>query len=339
MHEGQIHQQSLRTHNRDEAVRRESVLHTELLRGEFGIISAKGTPNLVEFTPRLLAHWKQNVSPRTYAYYEQNLATLSNCSFLALTRLHKIDEALIEKFIQRRLKDEVSVTTVNHALRTLRCALGIACDWKLIGRKPKVKLLTGEHERDYVISEQLVNQMADWLRENCARGVFHLMLPFMCDTGLRVSEACNLKKEHITFKDGLPVSIHVAKGKSKAAKRDIPLSERASLTLAAALVESKCDYAFTGQYGTHGLTRLYPSAQFLKVKRALGITDPDCVLHSTRHTFCTRLGNKGADAFTIKALAGHSSITISQRYVHSNLDAKQRAIAIIDALNNPPVPA
>jgi integrase len=30
----------------------------------------------------------------------------------------------------------------------------------------------------------------------------------------------------------------------------------------------------------------------------------DCVIHSTRHTFCTRLGERGADAFTIQRLAG-----------------------------------
>ncbi|MGF7178889.1 tyrosine-type recombinase/integrase [Tunturiibacter psychrotolerans] len=42
----------------------------------------------------------------------------------------------------------------------------------------------------------------------------------------------------------------------------------------------------------------------------------DFVLHSLRHTALTRLGEAGADAFTIMKLAGHSSVTISQRYVH-----------------------
>jgi integrase len=40
------------------------------------------------------------------------------------------------------------------------------------------------------------------------------------------------------------------------------------------------------------------------------------VLHSLRHTFGTRLGESGADAFTIMKLMGHSSVTVSQRYVH-----------------------
>jgi site-specific recombinase XerD len=42
----------------------------------------------------------------------------------------------------------------------------------------------------------------------------------------------------------------------------------------------------------------------------------DFVLHSLRHTFGTRLGESGADVFTIMKLMGHSSVTVSQRYVH-----------------------
>ena len=40
------------------------------------------------------------------------------------------------------------------------------------------------------------------------------------------------------------------------------------------------------------------------------------VLHSLRHTFGTRLGEAGTDAFTIMRIMGHSTITVSQRYVH-----------------------
>lgn len=40
------------------------------------------------------------------------------------------------------------------------------------------------------------------------------------------------------------------------------------------------------------------------------------VLHGLRHTFLTRLGQAGVDAFTIMRLAGQSSVTVSQRCVH-----------------------
>jgi hypothetical protein len=40
----------------------------------------------------------------------------------------------------------------------------------------------------------------------------------------------------------------------------------------------------------------------------------------------TRLGKGGVDAFTILRIAGHSSITVSQCYVHPSAEAMERAI-------------
>jgi integrase len=44
-----------------------------------------------------------------------------------------------------------------------------------------------------------------------------------------------------------------------------------------------------------------------------------------RHTALTRLGESGCDVFTLARIAGHSSITITQRYVHPQADAIERA--------------
>jgi hypothetical protein len=57
------------------------------------------------------------------------------------------------------------------------------------------------------------------------------------------------------------------------------------------------------------------------------------VLHSLRHTFGTRLGEAGADAFTIMRLMGHSSVTVSQRYVHPTPESLERAVEGLECLN------
>jgi site-specific recombinase XerD len=51
----------------------------------------------------------------------------------------------------------------------------------------------------------------------------------------------------------------------------------------------------------------------------------ESVVHSLRRTALTRLGEAGADAFTIIRIAEHSSIIVSQRYVHSSNDAMELA--------------
>ena len=57
------------------------------------------------------------------------------------------------------------------------------------------------------------------------------------------------------------------------------------------------------------------------------------VLHSLRHTYGTRLGEAGADAFTIMRLMGHSSVTVSQRYLHPTPEALERAVEKLEGLN------
>lgn len=58
----------------------------------------------------------------------------------------------------------------------------------------------------------------------------------------------------------------------------------------------------------------------------------DFVLHSLRRTCLTRLGEAGADAFTMMKLAGHASVTISQRYVHPPGETAQ---LVFDRLETP----
>jgi site-specific recombinase XerD len=55
------------------------------------------------------------------------------------------------------------------------------------------------------------------------------------------------------------------------------------------------------------------------------------VLYSFRHTFLTRLGESGCDAWTLARIAGHSNIGISQRYVHPSEYALQNAFARLSA--------
>jgi integrase len=69
-----------------------------------------------------------------------------------------------------------------------------------------------------------------------------------------------------------------------------------------------------------------------KVRRALGFSS-EFVLHSLRYTFCTRLGEAGAEEFLIQRMAGHHSVTVSERYVHPTPEMMVRAIGRLDASN------
>ena len=60
--------------------------------------------------------------------------------------------------------------------------------------------------------------------------------------------------------------------------------------------------------------------QHTRVRKALKLHG--CVIHSFRHTFGARLGEAGA---TIMKAVGHSSVSVSQKYVHPTPEAMERA--------------
>ena len=59
----------------------------------------------------------------------------------------------------------------------------------------------------------------------------------------------------------------------------------------------------------------------------------DCVIHSLRQNSLLLFGEAGADAFTIKKVAGHSSVTISERYIHPTPEGQERAFERFANLN------
>lgn len=49
--------------------------------------------------------------------------------------------------------------------------------------------------------------------------------------------------------------------------------------------------------------------------------------HTLRHNIASRLLDRGADIVTVKELLGHSTVLVTARYLHPNLEAKLQAVA------------
>lgn len=65
------------------------------------------------------------------------------------------------------------------------------------------------------------------------------------------------------------------------------------------------------------------------MRDALGLaSDEEFVFHGLRHEALSRLGDKNTNALTIKAIAGHSNVTTTQRYVHSSVGAMADAMGV-----------
>jgi len=52
-------------------------------------------------------------------------------------------------------------------------------------------------------------------------------------------------------------------------------------------------------------------------------------LHDLRHTFASRLIERGADIIRVKELLGHSTVRITERYLHSSREERKRAVELL----------
>jgi integrase len=309
---GRVHQFTTRSNNKNVARQLEAAKRTDLVKGNAGLTA----PTLNTFATRFINSLFGRVSKQTIRFYLCHWKPLVEFEPLCECRIDRIDAALLQDFVAWRRKS-VSTITVNHNLRTLRRALHLAAEWNLIAKVPKIRLLPHEHRRDYVIPDEAVERFA-----KSEAGLIGKLVPFLVDTGLRRGEVVGLVWDNVNFAERY---IQVAKGKTASARRKVPLTHRAEAVLKAL---PRCDdHVFT--LNGHRITIDWISHAFLRARKRLKLPD-GAVLHSTRHTFCTRLGEKGADAFAIQRLAGHSSITISQRYVHPSAGRLDAAIALLD---------
>ena len=66
---------------------------------------------------------------------------------------------------------------------------------------------------------------------------------------------------------------------------------------------------------------------FLDIFKAIGLKDASS--HSGRRTYITRLANKGVGVRLLAALAGHSHISTTQRYIDVNSDQLSEAVELL----------
>ena len=53
--------------------------------------------------------------------------------------------------------------------------------------------------------------------------------------------------------------------------------------------------------------------------------------HVLRHTFCSHLAMRGAAAVDIQRLAGHQSIAITNKYMHTTETSSRAAIKLLES--------
>ena len=324
MWQGRMVRESTKQGNDKVARQMEAAHRTSLAKGEVGIRERKIVPTLVEFCEKRFEPWVESTtSKKTWLdFYRVGLRAIKGCRSLANLKLDEITSEKATEFGAYRQAQGLQVSTVNSSLRVLRRVLRIASEWGMLDTVPRIKMLPGERHRERVVSfEEEARYLA------IAREPLASVGAVLVDTGMRPEECYRLRWEAITWLNGRNGTLLVTHGKTKAARRVLPMTPRVR-----SILEQRWNSTGKPQEGWIWAVptqsgHIEPSSLKKQHRRALhdSAVRP-FVLYSLRHTFLTRLGESGCDAWTLARIAGHSSVAISARYVHPSEDAVLDAV-------------
>lgn len=299
----------------------EAAHRTSLAKGEVGLREKKPTPTLCEFCEKRFEPWvKSTTSSKTWLdFYRVGLRAIEGYRPLSNLKLDEITSENAAEFgaHRRAQKGGLQVSTVNSSLRVLRRVLRQAAEWGLVQTVPKIKMLPGERHRERVLT---IEEEGRYLA--AASEPLSSIAVALVDTGMRPEECYRLRWETITWANGRNGMLLVTHGKTKAARRVLPFTARVR-----AVLQTRWETAGRPEEGwvwpaTAKSGHVEPCSLKRQHRRALRLSRVrPFVLYSLRHTFLTRLGESGCDAWTLARIAGHSSIAISARYVHPSEDA------------------
>lgn len=312
-----------------EAKQWEADSKARLLRGEAPDMGAAAKRQ--EGVPHTLAELANHVYLTHWAPMASGVKQLANALDIIghigpSVAFAKISSFEIDKARGALLAGGNSTSTVNRKVAALSLMLTKAQDAGLIDRKPKLaKYKVSEGRIRRVTPAEIDAVCAFFLHIGQTDMVDYVLLSL--DTGARQGEVLQLRFQDCDDRKLTIWGTEAKSGKS----RSVPLTVRAKEIITRRRTATNAATLFPD------LNRWSVAHYWDRVREAMNLKDDKhFVPHALRHEFCSRLADRGLNAAVIKELAGHSTLAITQRYIHIGAQALVDAIS---ALDKEPVPA
>ena len=310
-------QESSHSSSRRDAEKLFAVRKSEVLRG---VYKQPVRITFDQFGKRYMEYAK--VNKRSWLRDQQMLENLKKF-FGSERQLPDIGAADIEGYKMRR-RTEVSGSTVNRELALLKHMFNLAINWDLfldLNPVRKVKFFRELNTGARVVSpeeeERLLQHAAPFLQD---------LIRFGLNTGLRIGEIFSLRWSDVDWEKGV---LNVFASKTEKT-RAVPINSEAQKVLEAWRLGKKNEFV---SYNIEtGKPFVDLKAGFALACQKAGISG--VTWHTLRHTFASRLVNRGVDIVTVQQLLGHSTVIVTMRYTHTNLDSKKAAVAKLESFGD-----
>ncbi len=234
---------------------------------------------------------------------------------------------------------KLSPHSVQGHVRAIKAFWGWLATEEYIERNPLMKFPLPKVPQ-YVtktLTHEHITILLSAIDKNSALGArYYSIILILLDTGMRILELVEIKIADLDIRNGL-VTI-LGKGKKQ---RVVPLSRTTVKEL------TRYIYNFRQEHDTTESFYLFPDSngghisvggvqQYIRrLAKKAGFKDIKCSPHIFRHTFGTNAAARGANAFTIKEIMGHSSLQTTMKYIHlqtSDIKVQHNMFSIVNDL-------
>ena len=243
------------------------------------------------------------------------------CGYFKNVDLRTITPLEIERFRASRLRRGNTRSTVNRYLQLMGKMFNLAIEEGYLEENPARKVKSFS-EKNNLKERILTEEEEEKLMENCS-DYLKSIITVALNTGMRKAEILNLQWKQIDFK-----ARRIKVEKTKSGKvRFIPINDVLFYELNRLKGEnSQSPFVFINPRTERPYLDM--KTGFKGALRRAGIEG--LRFHDLRHTFASRLVEKGIDIETVRDLLGHHSILITQRYIHSNDERKRAAVELLN---------
>lgn len=304
-------------------------LRRALLDGSFGRKESEQAPKLTEFAQEFVATYATSNNKPSEVEAKRSILRTWLVPILGRKRLDEITVRDVEALKAKMLAKGRSPKRVNNTLTVLGRMLKYAVEVGILESSPRVRFVrVPPRELGFLDFDEYARLLDAAVAEPEVRTAILVA----GDAGLRSGEVRALQWKRVDF---VSQQLTVAEtfwrrrlGSPKGGRIGVvPMTDQLSVALRQTR-HLRGEFVFCNAQG-EAWSRDWMDDALKRQCRRAGLREIGW--HTLRHSFCSHLAMQGASAKAIMELARHTSLGITQRYMHLTPDKRREAIGLLDA--------
>lgn len=304
---------------------------------------------------------RKNIRRNTVKGRQQFMNVLKKDPFGSMS-IDSVKQSDAKEWAIRMSENGIAYNSIKNYMRSLRASFYMAIQDDYVRKNPfdfvLSDILDDTRKEKTALSLEQEEALLTFAKSDRTYKKYYDELVILLETGLRISEFCGLDLnvavdmknksilvEHQLLKD-TETGYYIEKPKTKSGIREIPMTDKAydafqrliksRKKTEPIMIDGYSNFLMLNGKGLPQVASSYNMVLKGLVKKYNKTHDdelPEISPHSLRHTFCTKMANKGMTPNTLQYIMGHSDISMTLNYyAHGSFGSAKAEMERICAL-------